>query len=103
MPHNPIEVLTVVYALITGTSAGLLALLSLEVLRHSPIGRAMLLFAIAILLFIIYHILVLFVTVPDIVMTGLPSLMYTLLAAGIWTLVLVERRIEGRLPEVQSS
>lgn len=94
MPHDPFEVITVVYALVTGTAAGLLGILSLEILRRSPLGRAMVAFTIALFLFIVYHILILFVSVPEGVMSILPSIMYTALAVGIWLLVLAERQIE---------
>lgn len=51
--NNALELITVVFALVTGTAAGILALLSLEILRQSPLGRAMALFSFTLVLFII--------------------------------------------------
>lgn len=102
MPGDSVFVLTVAFALITGTSAGLLSLLSLEILRQSPLGRVMFLFSIAMALFIFYHILVLIVPASTGLTHLVPSVMYTIVAAAIWLIALIERRILRRTTGVEN-
>lgn len=94
MLNNGLELATVVFAVVTGTAAGILALLSLEILRQSPVGRAMALFSFALVLFIIYHILLLFINQSGALISALTGMTYTAVAVAVWLIVLADLRIE---------
>lgn len=103
MLNNALEVATVVFAVVTGTAAGILALLSLEILRQSPVGRAMALFSFALVLFIIYHILLLFIGQSGPLISAITGLMYTAVAVAIWLIVLADLKIERNREETRTT
>lgn len=51
--------ITVTFALVTGTAAGLLSLLSWEIFRHSPFGRVIFYLSSFMSVFILYHVVLL--------------------------------------------
>jgi len=52
-PH--IHHLSIVFAIVTGTAAGVLALLAWRILRRGPFGRGIFVLSLAMSLFIVYH------------------------------------------------
>lgn len=88
--------LTVAFSLVSGTAAGLLAALTWEILRESPLGRASLVLAAALVAFILYHVVVL--VSPDLptVVSVVKSAMYTGVAAFVWTMVWFQRHVRQR-------
>lgn len=94
MVGESIYVLSIVFALVTGTAAALLAMLSWEILRYSPLGRVIFGLGVFQILFILYHVVVLLtpnvVTIQHLIHAG----MYTIAALLIWWLAWVEREIQ---------
>lgn len=91
----------VIFALVTGTAAGLLSLLTWEILRHSPFGRAVFVLSLAMVAFILYHAVVL--AIPDTpgVARLFKSVTFTGMTVFIGMMVLVQHRIRrGFLGEV---
>lgn len=84
MPGGTLFTATVIFAIIAGTAAGVLSVLAFEVFRHSPFGRAVLVLSFMLVLFILYHTII--VLVPDlaIVAQGFKSVVLTSAAVFIW-------------------
>ena len=90
MPGDTLFHFSVTLAIVTGTAAGVLAVLNWEVFRHSVFGRAIFGLAILMAVFILYHALLMSFkgTVPGI--TVLESVFYTGVAAFVGVLLRVE-------------
>lgn len=84
---------TIVFSLITGTAAGVLSLLTWEVLRRSPFGRAVFLLSIALVIFVVYHVILLIA--PDLswLYELVKSALFTGIAGFIWLMVWSQHRI----------
>lgn len=94
MPDGLLFTGTVIFALVTGTVAGFLSLLTWDILRESPFGRAVLVLAIAMVVFILYHaVLLLFPGTP---MTAklLKSAMFTGVMVFIWMMAWNQHRVQ---------
>ena len=98
MPGDTLFHISVTLAIVTGTAAGVLAVLNWEVFRHSVFGRAIFGLAIMMAVFILYHALLMSFkgTVPGI--TVLESVFYT----GVTVFVGVLLRVELALSEDES-
>ena len=88
-----LEGLGIIISLITGTAAGLLSLLTWEILKRSPFGRAVLVLTIAMALFTVYHGLSLFLPASELVLEVIKSGLFTGLAVFILLLVAKEHRM----------
>lgn len=104
MVGHPVYVLSIVFALVAGTAAGIFALLSWEILRSSPVGQGIFTLVVLQIVFIVYHILVLITPEAIALQHLIHSVMYTMVALLVWWLVWVERRIQTDAdPDVRSS
>lgn len=90
MPGDTLFHLSVTFAIVTGTAAGVLALLTWEVFRHSVFGRVIFAFTALLAVFIVYHALLMTYKgeVPGIAV--LESLFYTGLAVFVGLMLRVE-------------
>ena len=90
MPGDTLFHLSVTFALVTGTAAGVLAILNWEVFRHSIFGRVIFGFSVLMAVFILYHSLLMAFRdeVPAIAL--LESLFYTGLAVFVGLMLRVE-------------
>lgn len=96
MLGEPFVTLTVVFSLVTGTAAGLLALLTWEILRRSPLGRAVFVLASVLVVFILYHVVVLLFPDMPALATVFKSAMFTGTAIFVWMMVWVQHRMRKR-------
>jgi len=87
--------LSVTFAIVTGSAAGILSLLSWEVFRHSTFGRVVFAFSILMSVFILYHVLLMVVPEPRLFLSLVESLFYTALAAFVVYMVHVEYQLGG--------
>lgn len=88
--------LTVVFSIVTGTAAALLALLTWETLRRSPFGRTVFVLTLVMVLFIVYHV-VLAVTPAEPDYAGVvKSAIFTGVTLSIWMLVWSHLRMQRR-------
>ena len=85
---------SVPFAIVTGTGAGLLALLSWEVFRESPFGTAVAMVAVVMSGTTIYHTVLLVVGTESTTLRILRGSVYTLLAVSIWLVVYRHRAIQ---------
>lgn len=92
MPGSTLFHLTVTFALITGTAAGVLSLLSWEVFRHSAMGRVIFLFTGLMTVFILYHALLMVRGEPSVALQALESFIYGGLAIFALLMLRVERQ-----------
>jgi hypothetical protein len=87
---------TVTFALVTGTAAGVLSLLTWEVFRRSVFGRVIFVFSVVMSLFIIYHVLLLVLGESNGFLAVLDSVLYTGLVAFIIMVIHVERQFSDK-------
>lgn len=102
MKESTLFNLTVTFALVTGTGAGLLSLLTWEIFRRSPFGRVVFSLSIFTSVFVLYHAVLLVVQAHPLAADLLRSLAYTALVVIIGLLARVQRRLSARQREVES-
>ena len=88
-----VEGLGVVFSLVTGTAAGLLSLLTWEILKRSPFGRGVQVLSVAMWLFILYHALILVVPEAVVLVGIVKSGLFTGIAIFILLLILNDHRL----------
>lgn len=88
--------LTVAFSLATGSAAGLLALLTWEALRKSPFGRAVFVLSLVMVLFIVYHVVVLVSPGLSSFARLFRSVLFTGTAIIVWMLVWSQHRLRAR-------
>lgn len=88
------ETVSVPFAIVTGTGAGLLALLSWELFRESPFGTAVAMVALVMSATTIYHTVLLVAGSESTALRVLRGSIYTLLAAAIWIVIYRHRTIQ---------
>ena len=96
MASDVVYNLTVAFSLVTGSAAGLLSLLTWETLRRSPFGRAVFVLSGVMVLFILYHVVLLATpSTPDYAVV-VKSVLFTGIAVFIWMLVWSQHRLRAR-------
>ncbi|PSP73682.1 hypothetical protein BRC86_08710 [Halobacteriales archaeon QS_3_64_16] len=85
--------LTVLFALITGTAAGILSLLTWEIFRQSPFGRAIFLLSGVLSAFTIYHVVLVIWEMNTVLDQVLKSVVFTGVAVFVWVMVRYQRRL----------
>lgn len=94
MVDSTVHTLSALFAIVTGTGAGILALLFWRVLRESPFGTVIGLLSVTLTATSAYHV-VLFVAAPDaVVLDTLRSGLYTIVAIFLWLVIATHRQIE---------
>lgn len=88
--------LTVAFSLVAGSAAGLLSLLTWETLRRSPFGRAVIVLSGVMVLFIVYHVVLLVTPSTPAFAVLFESALFTGVAVFIWMLVWSQRRLRSR-------
>lgn len=88
--------LSVAFATVTGTAAGLLSLLTWRVFSRSPLGRVVFGLSITLWAFILYHGLLLAVQSEPFAAKALFSATYTALAVFVGLAVRTQRRLAAR-------
>lgn len=89
-----VHTLSVLFAIISGTGAGLLALLLWRVLRGSPFGTIVGLLSATMSAMIFYHV-VLFLLTPDtLLLDTLRSALYTILAIFLWLVIATHQQLQ---------
>lgn len=79
--------LSITFALVAGTAASLLALLTWKVFRQSSFGRAIFFLTFFMSVFILYHAVLLSVAGNTVVLNIIESIVYTGFAIVVWTIV----------------
>lgn len=93
MPDTAIHVLSVLFAIITGTGAGLLVLLSRDILRESPFGDAIVSLLAVIWLLTVYHSVLLVVESETVILESLRLIAVALLLFSVGSVIKADRRI----------
>ena len=95
MVDSTLHTLSVIFAIVSGTGAGILALLFWRILRESPFGRIIALLSATLTATIIYHV-ILFIGEPDTVLFDvIRSSLYTLVAIFLWVVIATHQQIEN--------
>ena len=87
--------LSIPFAIITGTGAGLLALLSWNIFRESPFGIVVGLLAITMSAATIYHTVLLTIRAESTGLRAFRATIYTLLAISIWAVIVRNNRLQN--------
>lgn len=99
MVDTTVHTLGALFALVSGTAAGILSLLFWRVLRESPFGTVIALLSGVMSAMIVYHV-VLFLVEPDTVLLDtLRSALYTAVAIFLWVVISTHRRINSSAAE----
>lgn len=88
--------LTVACSLVMGSAAGLLSLLTWETLRRSPFGRAVFVLSLVMVVFIIYHVVLLVSPSSPAFAVVFKSALFTGVAVFIWMLIWSQRRLRSQ-------
>ena len=83
---DPLFRLTITFALVAGTAASLLALLTWEVFRQSSFGRAIFFLTFFMSVFILYHAVLLALAAEYILINVVESIVYTGFAIVVWSI-----------------
>lgn len=94
MPDVTLFNLSVTFALVAGTGAGLLALLTWEIFRFSPFGRALFTLTIVMAVFTLYHAALLVLGTDAMLVTDVfQSVIFTGMAAFIGMVIWSQRHL----------
>lgn len=100
MPGYTLFDISVTVALVAGTAAGLLALLTWNIFRTSPFGRALFTLTAVMAVFTLYHGVLLVVGSESLVVVRvIQSAIYTGMAAFIAMMIRSQRRLQRGSPE----
>jgi hypothetical protein len=88
--------LSIPFAIIAGTGAGLLALLSWRIFRESPFGMVIGLLALVMSAATIYHTVLLTVGTESTGLRVFRAAIYTILALTIWIVILRNKTIQNK-------
>lgn len=92
--------LSVTFALVAGTAAGLLALLTWELFRSSPFGRALFTLTVVLAGFTLYHAVLLVLGTDELLATRLiQSAIFTGMAVFIGMVIRSQHRFRNGTPE----
>lgn len=95
MAEGIVFTLTIIFSLITGTGAGLLALLTWEILRHSPFGRAVGVLSIVMGIFVVYHVLLILLPSESLITELFKSVLFTGVAVFIGLILRSQHRLRA--------
>lgn len=94
MVDSTVHTFSVLFAIISGTGAGLLALLCWRAFRESPFGTIIALLSATMSGMIVYHV-VLFTVAPDsLLLDTLRSALYTIVAIFLWLVIVTHQQIK---------
>lgn len=93
MVWDSLVTVTLLFSIITGTAASLLSVLTLEILKRSPFGRAVFVLSLVLALFVLYHVALFLVPGRLILEHAFKSAMYTGVAAFVWLMVWSQHRL----------
>lgn len=99
MVHGTVHTLSALFALVSGTAAGLLSILFWRVLRETPFGTVIALLSGTMSVMIVYHV-ALFLVEPDTVLLDtFRSALYTVVAIFLWLVIATHRQIKKSATE----
>lgn len=94
MVDSTVHTLSVLFAIISGTGAGLLALLFWRVFHESPFGTIIALLSATMSGMIFYHV-ALFLFAPDsLLLDTLRSALYTIIAVFLWLVIATHQQLK---------
>lgn len=99
MVDSTVHTLSVIFAIISGTGAGILSLLFWRILSDSPFGTVIALLLFAMTAAIAYHV-VLFIVEPDtLLLDTVRSALYTIVAIFLWLVIATHQQIKSSAVE----
>lgn len=103
MVDSTVHTLSVLFAIISGTGAGLFALLFWQVFHDSPFGTVIALLSATMSGMIFYHV-VLFLHAPNsLLLDTLRSALYTIIAIFLWLVIATHQELKYTASEADSS
>jgi len=94
MVNSTVHTFSVLFAIISGTGAGLLALLSWRAFRDSPFGTVIALLSVTMSGMILYHVVLFPFAANTLFLDTLRSVLQTIVAIFLWLMVVTHQQIE---------
>ena len=101
MIEGAVFTLTVTFAMVTGTAAGLLSILSWRIFRHSPLGKASFALSMVLSTFTLYHVVLITAGVGGFPVRLFEAAVYTGLAVFIGLTIRSQWRVRDYLSGVE--
>lgn len=101
MTDSFLHALSVPFATVAGTAAGILALLSWEIFRESPFGRVIALVTVVMSVITIYHVVLLALGSETFFLRVLRSVVNTVIAVFVLLAVRSHRRLQRTEPRTE--
>jgi Na+-transporting NADH:ubiquinone oxidoreductase subunit NqrE len=99
MVDTTFHTLSALFALVSGTAAGLLSLLFWRVLRESPFGTVIALLSGTMSAMIVYHVILFLVEPNTLLLDTLRSALYTVIAIFLWLVIVTHQQIDSSAVE----
>lgn len=94
MVDSTVHILSVLFAIINGTGAGLLALLYWRDFRESPFGTIIALLSATMSGMIIYHVALFVLNPESLLLDTLRSSLYTVVAIFLWLVIVTHHELK---------
>lgn len=94
MVDSTVHTLSVLFAIISGTGAGLLALLCWRDFRESPFGTIVALLSATMSGMIFYHVVLFLLSPESLFLDTLRSSLYTIIAIFLWLVIVTHQQIK---------
>lgn len=94
MVDSTVHTFSVLFAIISGTGAGLLALLSWRAFRDSPFGTIIALLSVTMSGIILYHVVLFPLATDTLFLDTLRSALQTIVAIFLWLVIVTHQQIE---------
>lgn len=94
---------SLLFSLVTGTSAAVLSILLLEILNKSRFGRIVVVLSLLMVIFVSYHAILVLWTGELVIAEGLKSAMFTVVAGFVWLVAWNQYRMQRRAPSEVNS
>lgn len=94
MVDSAVHTLSVLFAIIGGTGAGLLAILSWQEFRESPFGTVIALLSVTMSGMIAYHVVLFLFNPESLFLDALRSALYTIIAVFLWLVIATHQQFK---------
>ncbi len=99
MADSTVHTLSVIFAIRSGTGAGLLALFFWHILRKSPFGTVIALLSVTMTATIVYHVVLFILESDTVLFETVRSALYTTVAIFLWLVIATHQQIKDSAGE----
>lgn len=99
MVDTTVHTLSILFAIISGTGAGILSIIVWDGLRKSPFGTILVLLSVLMSGMITYHIVLFVIESNSLFLNTLRSALYTILAIFLWLVIATHEQLQNDASE----